>query len=67
MMSRKIIAQAMELKCLIQRSMSADDVERATRHCNGIIAEAERVAGLENEVVGHAGGPSAAPQLEAVR
>lgn len=65
MMSQEITAYAVELKSLIQRSMSAKDLEQATRCCNGIIAEAEIVAGLEGQALKQAGGPSARPKLEA--
>lgn len=45
--SRNISNAALELKALIQRGMSADDMERATLNCNAIIRETERVAELE--------------------
>lgn len=47
MIAEKIERQAMELKALIQRSMGQEDLVRATRACNAILAEAERVRGLE--------------------
>ena len=56
MISTKIISQAAELKVLVSRVMSQEDRERAVRCCNGIMAEAERVAGLEQEPL-RAGGP----------
>jgi hypothetical protein len=49
--STKIISQAAELKVLVRRTMSQEDRESAVRCCNGILAEAERVAGLERETL----------------
>ena len=49
MISAKIIQQAAELKVLVSRTMSQEDRESAVRCCNGILTEAERVAGLERE------------------
>jgi hypothetical protein len=51
MMSKKIERQAQELKCIIQRSMSIKDLETATGLINGILAETERVEGLEKAVI----------------
>lgn len=51
--SEKIVANALALKTLIQRSMSQADIEEATRACNGLLAEAERVAGLESRLLVH--------------
>jgi hypothetical protein len=45
--SRNITNAALELKALNQRGMSAEDMEQATRLCNAIIHESERVAELE--------------------
>lgn len=45
--SRKVTGAALELKALIQRGMSAEDMEQATRLCNAILRESERVAELE--------------------
>ena len=56
MISAKIIRQAAELKVLVSRTMSQEDRESAVRCCNGIMAEAERVAGLEQETL-RAGDP----------
>ena len=47
MIAKEIRQQAMEVKALVQKSMSAEAVERATDSLNAILAEAERVAGLE--------------------
>ena len=63
MISAKIISQAAELKALVSRVMSQEDLERAMHCCNGILAEAERVAGLERETLrpgdaGQVGGAS---------
>jgi hypothetical protein len=45
--SRNISSAALELKALIQRGMSSEDMEQATQHCNTILCESERVAELE--------------------
>jgi hypothetical protein len=48
MISKKIELRVVELKALIQKSMSPEAIEEATWALNGILAETERVAGLEN-------------------
>lgn len=51
MISEEIRKHAMELRAIVGRVMSAEDVEQAGRSINGLIAEAERVEGLEDAVL----------------
>ncbi|ADK84974.1 multi-sensor signal transduction histidine kinase [Desulfarculus baarsii DSM 2075] len=51
MISHKIRSHAVELRAIVDRVMSAEDVERAIRSINAIIAESERVEGLEGAVL----------------
>lgn len=51
MISEEIRKHAMELRTIVGRVMSADDVEQAVRSINGLLAEAERVEGLEGAVL----------------
>ena len=48
MISKKIERRVVDLKALIQKSMSPEAIEQATSALNGILAETERVAGLES-------------------
>ncbi len=51
MIAEKIVRQTLELKIMVQRSMSSDEAERATGSLNAILAEAERVRGLEQAAI----------------
>lgn len=58
MIAEKIIRQATELKTLVAAGLQGQEAERGIKACNALLAEAERVAGLELVVtrpeVGHA-------------
>ncbi|KIX15025.1 hypothetical protein X474_05610 [Dethiosulfatarculus sandiegensis] len=41
----------MEIKCLVQKAMSMQYLEKTTHHLNSILAECERVEGLEKAVI----------------
>ena len=49
-MSGKLFRNAIELKALVQRGMTAGDVEEATMLCDRILAESGRVESLENNI-----------------
>lgn len=47
MIAEKIIRQATELKALVAAGLEGREAERGIHACNALLAEAERVAGLE--------------------
>lgn len=47
MIAEKIIRQATELKTLVAAGLQGREAERGIKACNALLAEAERVAGLE--------------------
>lgn len=47
MIAEKIIRQTAELKALVAAGLEGREAERGIHACNAILAEAERVAGLE--------------------
>lgn len=58
MIAEKIVRQAIELKTLVAAGLQGQEAERGIQACNALLAEAERVAGLEAVVIrpeeGHA-------------
>ena len=56
MIAKEIERQAAEVKTLLSPSMGAAELEKATHHLNAILAEAERVRGLEQTANVNAGG-----------
>jgi hypothetical protein len=51
MIAEKIIRQTTELKTLVAAGLEGREAERGIHACNAILAEAERVAGLEQVVI----------------